>query len=52
MILLLKLDFNCCNSFVLYWVDKVTIGIAITVCLDANLPAPLDLQTEEIEDNF
>ena len=23
-IVLLKYDFNCCNSFALYWVDKVT----------------------------
>ena len=52
MILLFKLDFNCCNSFVFHWIDKVTIGIGITVCLNANLPVPLELQTEEIDESF
>ena len=27
IIVVLKLDFNCCNSFALSWVDKVTIKI-------------------------
>ena len=26
LIVLLKPDFNCCNSFALSWVDKVTTG--------------------------
>ena len=26
LIVLLKSDFNCYNSFVLFWVDKVTTG--------------------------
>ena len=26
LIVLLKPEFNCCNSFALSWADKVTIG--------------------------
>ena len=29
MFVLLKPDFNCCNSFELSWIDKVTTGTSV-----------------------
>ena len=29
MVVLLKPDFNCCNSFELSWIDKVTTGTSV-----------------------
>ena len=44
-IVLLKPDFNCCNSFSLSWVDIVVTGIHSFVSVISNFVAPV---SEEI----
>ena len=49
---ILKPDFNCCNSFALSWVDKVTTGTESFVSVILNFVSPFVEEITQSSDQF
>ena len=50
LIVVLKPDFSCCNSFALSWVDRVTTRIYSFESPIASVSVPDDLVTKQLTD--
>ena len=50
LIALLKPNFNYCNSFALFWVDKVTTGTSVFVSVIVSFVAFVSLDNKHLSD--
>ena len=50
LIVLLKPDYNCCNSFALSWVGKITTRTRIVVSVIANFSTPAESVITQVDE--